>query len=80
METIYYGYVPLVYNWQLSEGCLRAALRASRGDHNNIFNKLLIIPYYRYYNLVLLVLTFSCNRLLSTISYFYIFILYILLI
>ena len=38
METIYYRHVSLAYNWQLYEGCLRAALRASRGDCNNIPN------------------------------------------
>ena len=38
METIYYGHVPLVRDWQPSEGCLRAALRASQGDRNNIPN------------------------------------------
>ena len=29
--------MPLVYNWQLFKGCLRAPLRAFRGDYNNIF-------------------------------------------
>ena len=38
METIYYGYVPPVRDRQLSKGCLRAALRASWGDRNNIPN------------------------------------------
>ena len=36
METIYYGHVPAARDWQPSEGCPRAALRASRGDRNNI--------------------------------------------
>ena len=36
METIYYGHVPPVRDWQPSKGCPRAALSASRGDRNNI--------------------------------------------
>ena len=33
--TIYYGHVPPTRDRQPSEGCPRAALRASRGDRNN---------------------------------------------
>ena len=44
-----------------------------------VLQQLLITLYYKYYSLALLVLTFNCNKLLSTISYFYTFILYILL-
>ena len=36
METIYYRHVPPARDQQPSEGCPRAALRASRGDRNNI--------------------------------------------
>ena len=35
-RTIYYGHVPPARDWQLSKGYLKAALRASRGDCNNI--------------------------------------------
>ena len=35
-RSIYYGHVPPARDRQLFKGCLRAPLRASRGDRNNI--------------------------------------------
>ena len=45
-----------------------------------ILRQLLTTLYYKYCSLALLILTFGHNGLLDTISYFYTFILYILLI
>jgi hypothetical protein len=52
VETIYYGHVPPARDRQPSEGCPRAALRASRGDRNNIPDIVLIVVYKEIYSLV----------------------------
>ena len=36
METIYYGYMPLVYNRRLFKGLLEVVLKATQDVRNNI--------------------------------------------
>ena len=55
-RSIYYGHVPPARDRQLSEGCPRAPLRASRSDRNNIPYSVLICKKFLYLGLLPLLL------------------------
>ena len=44
-RSIYYRHMPLAYNWQPYKGYLRAPLRASQGDRNNIPYIIILFTY-----------------------------------
>ena len=60
-RTIYYRHVPPARDRQPSEGCLKAPLRASRSDRNNI-------PYFFIINFPVYIISIKSSYIIIIIS------------